>query len=476
MNEKKSNAEVLSLFFKPKSIAIIGLSRKALDSPVSILTTITDFGYRGDIYIVNPKFPTGGDLEIFPDLSSIKKPVDLAILSVARSRVLDTLKECVRNDIKAAVVITQGFADADEEGRRLQQEMKALSMSGGIRILGPNTMGVMNAFADFTSSFFEVRNEKIPIGLIAQSGLFMMGYHMMKDVPAGFGMAMDLGNVCDIGFADVLEYYEKDENIKIIMAHMEAVDDGKAFMETASRVSCKKPIIVLKSGKSKTGKRAVISHSGKAAGETEVYDAAFKKAGVVTASNTEELRLLAKAFVTYPPIKGQRIAVVTFSGAAGILSIDAIEGAGLRLAEFSKTTVEAIKGFFPLWMEVKNPLDVWMAVSSHDFHETYPRILEGILKDRSVDAVICIYISFTLPKHDEYDSSRHILALAEKYPGKPILCWSYGLNVQGFTEAIERDGKAMVFPSLESAARTLRKLAEYGATRDGLEKGRKIER
>jgi acetyltransferase len=210
----------LDLFLKPKSIAIIGLSRKAVNSPVSILTTIKRFGYEGEIFVVNPKLKTLEDLKVFPDLGAIKRPVDLAIISLSRSYVLDVLKDCVNNKIRAAVVITQGFADADEEGRRLQRDMVALTKEHGIRILGPNTMGVMNAFSDFTSSFFEVANEKIPIGLIAQSGLFMMGYQAINNVKAGFGMAMDLGNACDVNASDVLEYYENEDNIKVIHSHM----------------------------------------------------------------------------------------------------------------------------------------------------------------------------------------------------------------------------------------------------------------
>jgi acetyltransferase len=245
-------------------------------------------------------------------------------------------------------------------------------------------------------------------------------------------------------------------------------------LETASRVSSKKPIVVLKSGKTKTGEKAVISHSGAAAGEHQVYDAAFRKAGIVPAKNTEELRLLSRAFLTYSPIKDKRVAIMTFSGAAGILSIDAIEGAGLRLADFSDSTVEALKGLFPPWMEVNNPLDIWLAVSSNDFHDTYPRILECLLRDDNVDAVMCIYVSFTLPTHEEYNSSMHIRVLAEKYPEKPILCWSYGLDVAGFSEEIEKDGTAMVFPSLEAAAGTLKKLNQYEIYRRNYEKEQKF--
>ncbi len=462
MKEKMPESKLLDLFFKPQSIAIIGLSRKAIDSPVSILTTIKDFGYQGDVYVVNPKLPPTGDLKIYPDLGSIKQPVDLAILSVARTRVLDVLRDCVANRIKAAIIITQGFADADEEGQKLQKEMVVLSAEHGIRILGPNTMGVMNAFHDFTSSFLEVSNEKIPIGLIAQSGLFMMGHHFLDNIAAGFGMAMDLGNASDINCSDVLAYFENEKDVSVIQIHMEALGNGKEFVQTAAKVSSKKPIIALKAGKSDAGEKAVLSHSGTAAGESEVYETAFKKAGVIAAKNPEELRLLSKAFLAYPPINGKRVGVMSFSGAACILSIDAIEGAELQLAKFSNKTTAALKEMFPPWMGVENPLDIWIGVSSGDFHTAYPRILEIILKDDNVDAVFCIYPSFTLPKHEDYNTSIHIRSMAKKFPQKPILCWSYGLDIAGFTKEIEKDGNVMVFPSLDDAALTVKKLSEYG--------------
>lgn len=452
----------LDLFFKPKSVAVIGLSRKALNSPISILTTIQEFGYQGEVYVVNPKLPPTGDLKIYPDLHSIQQSIDLAIISVARTRVLGVLRDCAYTNIKAAVVITQGFADADEEGQRLQNEMMAFGREHNIRILGPNTLGVMNAFNNFTSSFLEVSNEKIPIGLIVQSGLFMMGHHILDNISAGFGMALDIGNACDVNCADVLTYYETDNNIKVIQVHMEALGDGRQFIQTAARVSHTKPIVILKTGKSPSGGKAVLSHSGAAAGETEIYETAFKKTGVVSAKNPEELRLLSKAFLTYPPLTGKRVGVMSFSGAACIISLDALEGAGLKLAKFSNKTTQALKKIFPPWIGAENPIDTWIGVSSGDFHTSYPRILEIILEDDQVDAVFCIYPSFRLPKNEGYNTSIHIRSMAKKFPQKPILCWSYGLDLAGFTKEIEKDGNVMVFPSLDDAALTVKKLSEYG--------------
>lgn len=459
-----AEGHVLDLFLKPRHVAIVGLSRSAVGGPVSVLTTLQDFGYAGRVSVINPSMVDQPGVRAYPSLDDLPEPADLAIVSVARHLVLDVLRDCVRNRIPAALVITQGFADADETGRHLQDEMVALARETGLRILGPNTIGVANARDRFTSSFIELERDETPIGQIAQSGLFMMGHHIVNNEPAGFSVAIDLGNACDIDLVDALEYLERDDGIRVIQCHLEGITDGRGFLEAAGRITREKPIVALKAGRSRGGEKAVASHTGAAAGESAVYRAAFRKAGVLEAESAEELRLLSKALVTYRPPRGRRVAVMTFSGGGAILSIDAIEGAGLTLATLSEDTRAALRGFFPDWLEIDNPVDIWIPVS-RDLHGSYPKILELLLRDPAVDAVICIYCSYRLPKYDAFDCSGHIRALAASYPDKPILGWSYGLDISGFTRSVEADGNAMVFPSLDAAAKTLDKLAQVGERR-----------
>ena len=467
MKITSNTIQTLDLFFSPRRIAIIGLSRVAISSPVSVLTTLKDFGYSGDIFIINPNMAASVKSGIYPSLDDLPEPIDLAIITVARDHVLDVLRACVRNGIRAVVVITQGFADADEKGKRLQEKLITLVRENDIRVLGPNTLGVSNAFANFTSSFIEVHNEKTPVGIISQSGLFFMGYNLINNEPAGFSMAVDLGNAADISMIEILDYYAGREEIRVIQCHMEGIDQGASFVEAATRISQLKPIIMLKAGRSVQGQIAVASHSGAVAGEIEIYQAAFRKAGIIMAKNAEELRLLSKAFTTYASPKERRIAIMSYSGGGAILAIDAIEDAGLSLAHFADTTKAKIADLFPDWISIDNPLDVWIPVS-RDLQAAFPRILEAILDDEGVDAVICIYCSYTLPKYEAYDCTGHITEFAAKYPDKPIACWSYGIDISGFTEAIEKDGTTMVFPSLESAAGTLAKLVQYRENCDRL--------
>ena len=467
MSNTAGEKRLLDDFFNPESVAIIGLSRGALHSPVSVLTTLLDFGYPGRIVVVNPNMQAASEpgYSVCNSLDSLPHPVDVAIVSIAREHVLKTLEGCIQAGIRSAVVITQGLADADSEGARLQREMVQLAREGGLRIVGPNTIGVSNAFSRFTSSFIEVHHDESPVGIVSQSGLFMMGHLLVNNEPAGFSMSIDLGNSCDIDLVDVLEYYHDEPDITVIQCHLEGIERGEDLIETAARVGMDKPIIALKAGRTESGKLAVASHSGAAAGEMAVYQAAFDKAGIISASNAEELRLLARAFSIYRPPAGKRVAIMSFSGGGAILAIDAVEAAGLELAVLTDATKDALAELFPSWLDVDNPVDVWIPVA-RDFETAYPRILECLLEDEGVDAVICIYCSYTLPKYEQFDASRYVPELAGRFAHKPVLCWSYGMDIAGFSRRVERDGNTMVFRSLEEATGTLAKLHQYQSFRE----------
>lgn len=459
------SGRLLDAFLKPRSVAIIGLSRSAIGAPVSVLTSLKALGYAGRVYVINPGLERSGALNAYPRIEDLPETVDLAIVSVERTRVPAVLDVCAQNGIRSAIVITQGFADADEEGRRLQDEILALVKRTGLRVLGPNTIGVVNSFERFTSSFIEVQEDRTPIGQVAQSGLFMMGHHLINNEPAGYCMSVDLGNSCDIDLVDVLEHFEQEEKVRVVQCHIEGITRGKSFLDTASRMTQSKPIVALKAGTTVTGQAAVASHTGAVAGANEVYRAAFRKAGVIQADNAEDLRLISKALAIYPTPKGKRVAIMSFSGGGAILAIDALERAGLELAALSEITKAALRPLFPSWIGVANPLDIWMPVAK-DFEATFPRVLEALLQDPQVDAVLCIYCSYRLPKYSLYDSSAHIARIAGKHRDKPVLCWTYGLDIEGFTKKVEAGGTTMVFPSLDGAAATLAKLADYGAQRD----------
>ncbi|MBF97186.1 MAG: hypothetical protein CMJ13_08190 [Pelagibacterales bacterium] len=446
--------ELLDLFFNPKSVAVIGLSRSAIGNPVSILTSLNDLNYEGEIFVVNPKMGHAPNATVVRDLFDIPKEVDLAVISVQREVVPKTLESCAIKGIKAAIIITQGFSDSDEIGLILQKEIDLIILKTGIRVLGPNTIGSVSASSGFTSSFIEVSPSKTPIGQVAQSGFLMMGHHIINNEKSGYFCSIDLGNSCDIGFIDVLKYYRALPHIKVIECHAESISEGRDFVSLAAQIVVEKPIVLLKAGKSEAGKAAVVSHTGAVAGQTKICEAALLQAGVILADSSEELRIISKTLATLNGMQGKRIGIISFSGGGAVLAIDAIEKFGLNIANLSKQTIAKIQPLFPKWMEVKNPLDVWIPVA-RDLDDAFPLLLETLLSDSNVDAVICIYCSYSMPKYSSYNSAKHISKISSKYKNKPVACWSYGHDIEGFTRKIEEEGLAIVYPSLDLAAKCL---------------------
>lgn len=456
---QNSARRLLDPFLSPASIAIIGLSRSAIGSPVSVHTTLNDMGYAGRTFIVNPGMKSAPNATVCKSISELPKVVDLAIISVERSMVPDTLEACATHGITSAIVITQGFADADEVGAKLQTKVDEVIARTGIRVLGPNTIGLVNSPAKFTSSFIEVTPDDLPVGQVSQSGFLMMGHHLVTNEPAGYCTSVDLGNGCDINLIDVLEHYETDANIKVIEIHAEAIENGPAFIKAASRISRSKPVVALQAGRTAAGQAAVASHTGAVAGQTRVSDAALAQAGVIQVENAEELRMISKSLATFGEMKGKRVAIMSYSGGGAVLAIDALDRAGLELAELSEKTKATVKRLFPEWIGVHNPLDIWMPVAK-DLNDAFPLVMNALLEDESVDAVMCIYCSYNLPKYERFDASGYIRDLSARDRSKPVVCWSYGQDIEGFTRTIEAKRSAIVYPRLDDAARALAALAK----------------
>ena len=457
--DSPNKKELLDLFFNPKSVAIIGLSRSAIGNPVSVLTSLNDLNYMGEIFVVNPKMEHAPNAKVVGDILEIPEEVDLAVISVQRERVPKTLESCALRGIKAAIIITQGFSDSDEIGLNLQKEIDQIVVKTGIRVLGPNTIGSVSASSGFTSSFIEVSPSKTPIGQVAQSGFLMMGHHIINNEKSGYFCSIDLGNSCDVGFIDVLKYYHALPSIKVIECHAEAISQGCEFVSLATRIVAEKPIVLLKAGKSEAGKAAVASHTGAVAGQSKICEAALSQAGVILADSSEELRIISKTLATFNSMQGKRIGIISFSGGGAVLAIDAVEKFGLNIASLSKQTIVKIQPLFPKWMEVKNPLDIWIPVA-RDLDDAFPLLLDTLLSDSGVDAVICIYCSYSMPKYSSYNSAKHISKISSKYKNKPVACWSYGHDIEGFTRKIEEEGLAIVYPSLGQAAKCLSIVAE----------------
>ena len=439
-------------FMDPKSVALIGISRKSGPGSFNLMEIMSDFGYSGEIYPVNPNAGEILGKKAYPSVAAVKKKIDLAVITSPRKTTLSILQDCVAANIKAAIVVNQGFNDADRRGQQMQQQMVEMATREGIRILGPNTLGVINSFAGFTTSFMPVTKQRVGVGLICQSGIHFVGPTKFSGM---IGKGVDLGNSCDIGFYDALKYFAEDPDIQVIAIHMEGLNQGKDFLPLAARVVKEKPIVVHKSGRSETGAKAAMSHTGSLAGNYKLLQAALKQTGVTFLEEGGQMPYAVKSLRNLPPMKGNRVAVITYSGGAGIMISDGLEKHGLRLASLCSKVIDQVAALSPGWMPLSNPLDIWPAVMMHGARKAYSVALKSVLKDPHVDGIICVAIA-PLPEFSFLNVSDALNDVVETSPAeKPVIGWIYGPNTTEVEMQFESKNRIMIYPTLELATQAL---------------------
>lgn len=454
----------MKLFMEPKSVAFVGISRRTGEEAFNILENILAYGYRGRIYPVNPNVDEILGVKTYPSVAELPETPDMAVINLPRDLVPGMVRECIEANILAIVIVTQGFTDAsDEQGKELQREIDQLVKNNRARIVGPNSFGTANAFIDFSSSFLKLEMERIPFGVICQTGVFFVGFPRLKLV----GKGVDLANACDIDFADCLQYFEQDQETKLVALHIEGIKDGRRFFEVASRFAQKKPLLALKTGRGERAAKAAQSHTGSLVGKDEVWETALKQAGVIRVDDEEELQDMVKALSIFPLMKGRKVGIVTYTGGVGIMSVDACQRYNLRLAKLSPSTVKQIGEIAPPWLGLGNPLDIWpvLMLSRTPIVKGVTMSIEALLKDNQFDAVLFIGGA---PTSEFTDYLCQILPqLTERYPDKPLVCHIYGAHADEARDKIEEASKTMVLPSPERAVKVLARLAQYSEFRSG---------
>lgn len=437
----------LSQFFYPESVAVFGSFK---DGAIAreILRNIVEGGFEGKIIPVNPK---GGTVEVagkvFEIRQKLDEPVDVAIIAVP-ARIVPALIDEIGPFIKGAVVISAGFSEVGNDG--LERELVEKAKKHGVRLIGPNCAGIFGVHGKFFGSF-EVRVRPGGLALISQSGAFGgAALTMGNDEGIGFSAFVSYGNAADLNESDFLEYFADDENTKTIALYIEGVRDGRRFLKALRYASEKKPVIVLKAGKSASGAKAAASHTGSLAGSYEIYRAAFKQAGAIEVEEMEELFDAAKAFEMYSKA-GKRVAVITNSGGPGVLATDKLEKLGLEIAKLGEETVEELRSFLPEQCSVKNPIDL---IADADY-ERYKRTIETVCRDENVDSllVICVPPIF-IP------SGEIARAVLDADCDKPVIVnFMAGELVRDGVEVLEKGG-VKNFPTPERAARALHWLSK----------------
>ncbi len=439
-------------FVEPESVAAIGVSRRTGPGAFNLLDNILSYGYEGRLYPVNPNATEILGVRTYPSVSSLPEVVDLALISLPRDIVAGVVKDCVANGIKAIVIITQGFADADdEEGNRLQRELLELVRGTGTCILGPNTFGTANAQLKFSSSYIHIPMDDNGVGTISQTGGTFLGLNDIRLV----GKAIDVGDSCDIDIVDCLEYFEHDEATRVIALHVEGMPDAKRFLEVARRVALRKPVVALKTGRSGRSAQAVLSHTGALAGRDELWDVALREAGVVRVDDIEELADTLRAFLTLSAPSGNGIGVMTPTGGFGIIAADACGKFDMDLVEFTDSTMAGLRALSPEWLAVGNPVDYFPGVSimGRPRDEMELAAMRLIMADERVNAAMGVIGAFSPELGDELA----LLAreMARDFPDKPLVYFLYGPHFTEVRKRLESTGTTLGFPSPERAVRAL---------------------
>jgi acetate---CoA ligase (ADP-forming) len=428
-------------FFHPDGVAIIGATDNSLKGGFHLVRNALA-GYRGALYPVNPKYREILGAPCYPDIESIPADFDMAVFFVPAKFLPGAIRSCAAKGVKGIIIQSAGFSEAGPEGRKLQQDSVALARDLGIRLWGPNCMGYLdghsrNVFSFMYSDKWTTLMKPGAVSLIVQSGMLSAGFllMMMDRGGIGFSKVCSIGNKCDLNETELLEYLINDENTGVIGCYLESIIDGRKFMELAR--STRKPVVVLKSGRSDSGARAAMSHTASLSGSSAVYSGAFRQAGIIQVYDMHELMDMVRGFSktgSYCP--GGRTAVMTFSGGAGIVTADLLEDRGLPLAEFSRETIASLKELFPVWMEPSHPVDLWPAVELNGPEKVYIGAAEAILKDPAVDSMILETFAWEFGKTDFL---ARIGELKNQY-GKPVAVWQVGrspINEQYRTVAEE---------------------------------------
>jgi len=448
----------LEPILRPKSIAVIGASRQQNTIGWQILDNLLRVGFNGPVYPVNPKAPAIHSIPAYKSVADIPGPVDLAVIVVPSQHVAQVIRQCVEKAVKGLVVISAGFKEVGGEGIEREQELVEIVREAGIRMVGPNCLGVINndpAIA-MNATFAPARPPVGPVGFVSQSGA--MGASVLdyaESLNIGISMFVSSGNKAEVGGNDVIEYWRDDPNTQVVLMYLESFGNPETFVELGREMTQRKPICVVKSGRTGAGARAAASHTGAMAGTELATDAIIKQAGALRAETVEELFDLAMSFANQPLPDGNRVAIVTNAGGPGIMAADACEANGLSVVHLAPETEDLLRTRLPEEASVKNPVDLIASASA----ENYEFALQCVFDDPNVDAAIAAFVP-PLGIQTK-DVAAAIVRVNERHPEKPLLAVLMGREglPAGLAELHDASIPAYIFP--ESAARALGAMWQY---------------
>jgi acetyl coenzyme A synthetase (ADP forming)-like protein len=452
--------------FRPTSVAVVGASRTPTSIGSRILEGLIMQRFQGPVYPVNPRATVVGSIRAYPSVRDLPEPVDLAVIAVPRDAVLPVVDACAERGVKALVVITAGFAERGAEGKALQQALVEKVRGYGIRMVGPNCLGLLNTDprVQLNASFSPVFPPPGRVAMSSQSGalgIAILGFARQRHL--GLSMFVSVGNKADVSGNDLLQFWEDDEQTDVILLYLESFGNPRRFARLARRVSRRKPVVVMKSGRTKAGSRAAGSHTAALAASDVAVDALFRQTGVIRADTLAEMFDLAATLGSQPLPQGRRVAIVTNAGGPGILCADTCEAGGLLVPDLADTTKAHLAAFLPPEASLGNPVDMIASASP----EQYRQAIEVLLMAEEVDALLVLYIPVDVSQQSRVLEAMSAGVVAGRAAGgeaKPVLL---SLMVEDGANqplpAAREHLPSYTFP--EATARVLSKVADYAEWR-----------
>jgi acyl-CoA synthetase (NDP forming) len=451
---------MMDVFFKPRSVAVLGASGTPGKLGYVIVKNIADSDFTGKVYPVNPKSDEILGYKVYHSVTEIPGDVDLVVTALPAPKLtVEAIKECAKKGVKAVIIESAGFAEMGGEGIAFQQQIVDIAKKNNIRVMGPNCSGIVSR--DIVTSIYPM-TKKVPRGnvvLIGQSGLLAAGMtsDIVENESLNINKVCSIGNKCDVNENDLLEYFGNEDGVDVISMYLETVTNGRNLTRIAKKVAAKKPVIFLSGGRTEAGARAAMSHTGSIASNAKIVEAAIKQTGMIMADDFAELKDFAKVFSTQPLPKGNRIAVITLAGSVGVVVSDLCTNVGLELPKLTPETTEKLKDLFET--PVSNPVDLYFSVTKIGFTKTLETTFPDAFRDPNIDAAVIILAGF---EYTEEAVRKKIIQKIVQDVGKPVvICMIVGYNKYKNVIMDEMGKDLPVFPSLISGVKALSKLCEY---------------
>ncbi|MDD5458837.1 MAG: acetate--CoA ligase family protein [Phycisphaerae bacterium] len=446
----------LEKFFEPKSVAIIGTSRQPGKVGHEILKNIIDGGYKGKIFGVNPKTEEVEGIKCYKSLTEIGEVPDLAVIVIPAKFVISTLEECGKLGTKAVIVITAGFKEIGKAGAELEKELAKIARRYGIRVIGPNCLGIVAPGSKLNASFGGDLPDSGGIGYISQSGALLASILDMANTNhIGFSKLVSIGNKADVDELDVIESLDEDPETKVIAGYLESIGNGDAFVRAAERITHHKPIVLIKAGGTAAGAKAASSHTGSLAGGETAYEAVFARSGIIRCNSIKQQFDYAQAFACSPMPNGARVAVITNAGGPGIMTADAIERQGLTFAKPSKETIAKLAEQLPAAANLYNPIDIL----GDALADRYEFAIDTVLDDENVDAIVVLLTPQAMTQ--SLETAEALIKIAKKKNSKPIFACFLGAAKVSDALKLLRVNNIPQYDSPENAVDTLRVMNNY---------------